>query len=104
MRLYDPSVVGGVVYVGSGNSVYALNATDGTLLWNYATYSTVSYPAVANGAVYIGSMDDHVYALNATNGVQLWACSDINGFSNIAVARRRCILNGILLHSCFKRY
>jgi outer membrane protein assembly factor BamB len=32
-----------------------------------------SSPAVANGIVYVGSLDHHLYAFNATTGKQLWA-------------------------------
>ena len=31
-----------------------------------------SSPAVANGVVYVGSIDDNVYALNAATGAKLW--------------------------------
>ena len=53
----SPSVVGGVVYVGSyDHNVYALNATSGVQLWNYTTGNWVwSSPAVVNDVVYIGS-------------------------------------------------
>jgi len=52
----SPAVANGVVYVGSGSNVYALNASTGALLWTYTTASGVSSsPAVANGAVYVGS-------------------------------------------------
>ena len=73
----SPAVVDGVVYMGSqGGSIYAVNASNGSLLWNYtAVWSVVgdqSSPAVVNGIVYIGSDDHNVYALNATNGAKLW--------------------------------
>ena len=47
----SPTVVLGVVYVGSEDSnLYALNATTGAKLWNYTTGKAVlSSPAVANG-------------------------------------------------------
>lgn len=73
----SPAVVDGVVYMGSqGGSFYAVNASNGSLLWNYtavwSVYGTQSSPAVVNGTVYIGSDDHNVYALNATNGAKLW--------------------------------
>ena len=53
---------------GKGNP-----ALMGTLLWNYTTGNEVySSPAVVDGVVYIGSLDDNIYALNATNGAKLW--------------------------------
>jgi PKD repeat protein len=58
-------VVDGAVYVGSNdNFVYALDAQDGTKIWDYYTHGPVSSsPAVVDGAVYVGSNDNFVYAL-----------------------------------------
>lgn len=70
-----PTVVGGVVYVGSWDgNIYALNATSGVKLWNYTTGGAVFSSAVAGGVIYVDSSDDNVYALNATNGDRLWNC------------------------------
>ncbi len=67
-----PTVVGGIVYVGS-NDVYALNAHNGSQLWKFPTPDVVtSSPVIVNGILYIGSYGDHVYALNAVNGALLW--------------------------------
>jgi outer membrane protein assembly factor BamB len=44
------------------------------LKWKFTTGSAVfSSPAVANGAVYVGSDDTYVYALNASTGAKLWS-------------------------------
>jgi outer membrane protein assembly factor BamB len=44
------------------------------LAWSYTTNSSVSSsPAVANGVVYIGSLNGGVYAVNATTGALLWS-------------------------------
>jgi outer membrane protein assembly factor BamB len=70
----SPAVANGAVFIGSGNSVYALDATSGTLQWSYATGSTIeSSPAVANGSVYIGSDDGNLYSLNASTGALQWS-------------------------------
>jgi glucose dehydrogenase len=62
----SPAVVKGVVYVGSGDNIYALNATNGDELWSYTTGAEVeSSPAVVKGVVYVGSDDGSVYALGA---------------------------------------
>ena len=58
------------------HNVYALNATNGAKLWNYAMGNFAedwSSPAVINGVVYIGSEDENIYALNVTNGDKLWS-------------------------------
>jgi hypothetical protein len=83
----SPTVVNGVVYVGSGpygtnavyigsedNNVYALNASTGAKLWSYTTGSVVnSSPAVANGVGYVSTGGGNVYALNASTGALLWS-------------------------------
>ncbi|MDR0493049.1 MAG: PQQ-binding-like beta-propeller repeat protein [Nitrososphaerota archaeon] len=80
----SPTVVDGVVYVGSTisdegqteGSVVALDAINGTKLWHVPLgnqlYSAMSSPAVVDGVVYIGASDNNVYALSAKNGETLW--------------------------------
>jgi len=69
-----------------------LNATTGHLLWKYTTGNWVqSSPAVANGVVYVGSVDSNVYALNASTGALRWKYTTGNPtgagvFSSPAVA------------------
>jgi len=72
-----PTVVNGVEYVGGGmfpsNFLYAVNATNGTILWSYPVGNYVySAPNVVNGVVYFGCDDDNLYALNAATGALLW--------------------------------
>jgi len=71
----SPAVVGGVVYIGSGDgTVRALAARDGRALWSVTTGAAVSSsPVVTNGVVYIGSDDGHLYALDARSGTQVWS-------------------------------
>jgi len=72
----SPAVVSGVVYFGTDapdNSLYALDAATGALVWKYTTGSNVfSSPAVANGVVYVGSDDFNLYALDAGTGALRW--------------------------------
>jgi len=69
----SPTVTDSTIYVVEYGNVYALDATDGTEQWHYETRSAVlSSPAVADGTVYVGSVDDHVYALDATDGTEQW--------------------------------
>jgi outer membrane protein assembly factor BamB len=70
----SPAIVDGVVYIGSDDDLYALNASTGAELWSYPTGSQVyASPAVANGVVYIGSNDGTMYALKASTGAKLWS-------------------------------
>jgi len=70
----SPSIVNGVVYVGSQDkNIYALGAFSGELLWKFQTQSFIeSSPAVADGKVYTGGDDGYVYCLDAYNGVLYW--------------------------------
>ena len=63
-----PAVKASVVYVAS-DQIYALNASNGALLWK-APVSSLSSPAVVGNTVYVSS--DQVYALNASTGALIW--------------------------------
>jgi hypothetical protein len=67
----SPAVANGVVYIGAGRSnLYALNAANGTELWNFTAGDVInSSPAVANGAVYVTSLDGNVYAFHLPGGI-----------------------------------
>jgi outer membrane protein assembly factor BamB len=70
----SPSVVDGIVYVGSQDkNIYAIGAWSGNLIWNFTTRGAIlSSPAVANGKVYVGSDDGYVYCLDAYTGAFIW--------------------------------
>nr|WP_280140973.1 PKD domain-containing protein [Haloferax larsenii] len=69
-----PAYANGVLFLGTNDyKLHAINATDGTELWNYSTQTNVrSAPAVVDGVVYFGSNDGNMTALNATTGEELW--------------------------------
>jgi len=91
--LSSPAVANGVVYVGSFDNVYALNASTGAKLWSFTTgFGGVgSSPAVANGVVYVGSFDNNVYALNASTGAKLWSFT-----TGSAVSSSPAVANGVV--------
>ncbi len=70
----SPTVVDGIVYVGSEDkNIYAIGAWSGNLIWNFTTKAAIaSSPAVANGLVYTGGDDGYVYCLNAYTGALIW--------------------------------
>lgn len=85
-----PIVVDGVMYTsGVAGRVYALDARDGKLLWQFepqvdfrnARSSCCDIVnrgiAVWQGRIYVGTFDGMLYALDATNGSVLWKTDTI---------------------------
>jgi outer membrane protein assembly factor BamB len=74
--LGEPSLLGGVLYVGAASgSVYALDASTGTTIWTAQGLTGYGYPgppALANGAVFITSISGFIYAFRASDGKTLW--------------------------------
>jgi outer membrane protein assembly factor BamB len=72
--LSSPAVVDGRVYVDSQlYYVYALNAADGSQIWNYTTGKEVyAAPLVSEDLVYVCSFDGYVYAFNTSTGETNW--------------------------------
>ncbi len=76
----SPAVVNGVMYVDAdfyaenAHYLYALDANTGTQLWRQSrgTKQSPSSPAVANGLVFIGDLDNNLYAFNARTGAPAW--------------------------------
>ena len=63
--VFSPAVASGVVYGRLGPySVGALDARDGSVLWSYFSDSWFSDPVVANGVVYVSSIDSNIYAFS----------------------------------------
>jgi outer membrane protein assembly factor BamB len=53
--------------------MYALDAENGHLVWRYATEGQItSSPAVAEGAVVFGSVDQSIYCLEVKTGELRW--------------------------------
>lgn len=74
-----------ILYVTTGrNAILALNASDGTLLWERAVNGVLrSAPAVAGGMLFVPTMDNHLYALSAEDGSIVWVHAGLE--SDIAV-------------------
>ncbi|MCK4614813.1 MAG: PQQ-binding-like beta-propeller repeat protein, partial [Thermoplasmata archaeon] len=77
----SPSIHNGNAYFGSGEystsaspgSVYALNETNGGLVWRYqGADGFLSSALIADNKVFIGSNDDYLTALCEGNGTILW--------------------------------
>ena len=86
------AIVNGVAFVSGGNTLSALDAKSGALLWNYNDGDDFSSsPAVANGVVYVGSPDHNVYALDAKTGTKLWSFLTDN-----EVVSSPAVVNGVV--------
>jgi outer membrane protein assembly factor BamB len=93
---YSPAVANEVVYVGtSGSNIYALNAVNGSQVWNYsASQEAYTSPSIAvtAGAVYIGGFNN-IFAINAKNGAQLW---DNNYGEDARYFNSPVVVNGVV--------
>src|SRR5205823_5221737 len=71
-----PTAVNGVVFTGgagTGGTVYAVNETNGAVLWTMQVENgDHSSPAVIAGNVYVSYACHQSYAFNAVTGQQLW--------------------------------
>jgi uncharacterized repeat protein (TIGR02543 family) len=89
----SPAVANGMVYFGAEDGyLYALNASDGTLVWRRQLGDTEngaevwSSPAVSNGVVYAGvashssapCVAGKMFAFNAANGTPVWTFDAID--------------------------
>jgi outer membrane protein assembly factor BamB len=72
----SPSVVGGVLYIGSlDTNLYAIDTASGTEKWHFRTEGPIrSSPAVMDATVYSFSRDGFLYAISASAGTELWRC------------------------------
>ena len=64
-------VANGMVYFGS-DSMYAVKADTGELVWQKTLGDSVAPLAIARGVLYAGGKDNNVYALEASTGETLW--------------------------------
>ena len=71
-----PTVRDGVIYTGgagSGGTVYAVNATNGALLWTRSVANgDHSSPAVTSDGVYVSYACPNVYKLDPVTGAVIW--------------------------------
>jgi outer membrane protein assembly factor BamB len=71
-----PTAANGIVFTGgagSGGTVYAVNQTNGAVLWTMGVENgDHSSPAVILGSVFVSYACPQAYAFNAVTGEQLW--------------------------------
>jgi outer membrane protein assembly factor BamB len=99
-----PTVSNGVVYIGSSANLYALNASNGKVIWQVNVGSQIeSSAAVAYGFVYVGILFDgrngFVAAYNATNGCLVWRFATNSGIESSPV-----VVNGVVYIGSYSGY
>jgi outer membrane protein assembly factor BamB len=68
----SPTSYAGMIYMGMGRSVIALNPVTHQIKWQFPTAYNQTNAAVANGVVYANGEDDYLYAIDAATGNQNW--------------------------------
>lgn len=71
-----PAVHNGKLFIGSDDgNLYALNASDGAVIWSFATGAAIwGAPAVSgDGKVCVGSLDHTVYCVDEETGALVWS-------------------------------
>jgi outer membrane protein assembly factor BamB len=74
-RLTSPVMADGKVFVAvkDMHTVYAMNASNGSMVWSYITGGRVdSPPTIYQGLVLFGSADGYVYCVRSSDGVLVW--------------------------------
>ncbi len=74
-KLSSPVVSGNRMFVSQvdTHTLYAIDAADGNILWQYTAGGRVdSPPTIYKGRVLFGSADGYVYCLQASDGALIW--------------------------------
>ncbi|AKB34214.1 cell surface protein [Methanosarcina siciliae HI350] len=104
----SPAYKDGVLYLTTYNfsgdgDLFALNATDGSIIWQQTVQRTDSTPALAYGNVYVsggctGFSDKETYCFNATTGEPVWSIPSIGDWTwSVAVADGLAYVGGYAL-------
>jgi eukaryotic-like serine/threonine-protein kinase len=80
-----PIVANGDVYVATSTELYALQATDGTLLWRYDHPLAVPALVAAGATLYLAA--NGVIALNASDGTKQWEMALAEGMYTTQAAQ-----------------
>jgi eukaryotic-like serine/threonine-protein kinase len=94
-----PTIANGLVYAGaSDNALYAYDAQNGTVKWQYpvAAPANRSNPVVLNNTAYFFAQNSTVYAVNASSGALLWQRNTDNGQATGAYFSSPAVFNNTL--------
>ncbi|HEU4510023.1 MAG TPA: PQQ-binding-like beta-propeller repeat protein [Pyrinomonadaceae bacterium] len=68
-----PTALGGTVYVNGWQTLYGVNANDGTIKWSAPNFGgDHSSPAVTASALYVSYACNQAFALSPSTGTQIW--------------------------------
>ena len=64
----------GEVILGTSEGLYALNATNGLVVWRAGTDgTTLGTPTIIEGVIFVADQGGTLYEFNASDGAQLWS-------------------------------
>jgi outer membrane protein assembly factor BamB len=91
-HITSPVIVDGVVYIGAGKELYALDAKTGAERWIFAAQDYVTASAsIGADQIYISDFR-YVYAINLADGTLRWAIPVETAFSFSSVAASDLVL------------
>jgi len=80
-----PLYAQGNVYIGTySGTMYALDAADGSVVWNHSSYGIIDFgtPAYDGAAIYYCDLAGSMFALDATDGSVIWSVGVGSGASS----------------------
>lgn len=88
-----------VLYITTGkNTILALNASDGTLLWKRKVNNMLrSAPAVSGGMLFVTTMDNHLYALSSEDGSIAWIHAGLESDMAVLGAASPVVVGDVVL-------
>ena len=95
-HLTSPVIANGVVFIGAGKELYALDAASGALRWEYDALEYLSSSAtVGEGRVFFSDAE-HVYAIDQRSGMLAWKSDTVFKpyFSPIVANQTLFLTNG----------
>ena len=83
---FQLAVLNNVVYFQSeATRIDALSDSNGSSLWHYTSQVPfISFPTIADGVGYVGTLDSHLTALRNNDGILLWTYRSSNPFQSFS--------------------
>lgn len=96
----SPLIVNDILYAGGkAGTLYALDATDGSKLWQFDVGSQIwATPAISGDTLFIGTFGDVLYALDAATGLEKWQFQ-----TGGAIVSQPLVSNGMIYLGCYSQ-